>query len=329
MRWRVGRLFVGVIAGVGLLTAGISHASSTEQIHLQALISPDGKGRLLANTGAGPWSWEACFSGETTCIPIAKGRELRVNGLPSGTRFRVVSGDRASGMSPEWLGRLKQVNPPSIGVAPIGQFVSPRPATWTGGWKGEYSELQLAACATADRRSCTTLTDPRYLRNCAASASFAIDPRFAGEYLRVADRRIGTGPPLRPAVGLTSPYGAEVWKASRSTAINIVGQIAQTLVSTVSECGPPPVPTASIPARGVGRIECRAGCRATLIARVGSRTARVERRILEQDALTFVAPIELRITPQDLLRLGQGPVEMVVTGDGQPLSRKVFRSLHS
>lgn len=295
-------------------------ASSAERIHIQARIDPDGSGRLSATTGVGVWSWQACEPGLTRCVPFGNGREIKTNGTPSGTVFRVRSDD-ATGVSPEWRGRVKQVKPPSVdGIIRANEFVSPIPGMWSGGWRGEFSEMQLSACATPAGQGCTALTDLHYVRNCAGSASFALDARFVGSYLRVAQGRIGAGPPVEPSYAVTSPYGAEVWGRSRITSAAVLGEIASAVNPYPGECGPSPRGRAHISKKGVAFIECPGGCRAALIVRANGRRARIVRKLPAQNALIVAPPTELHVPHTKLA--GMGSIRFVVKVDSWRVAQR-------
>jgi hypothetical protein len=296
-------------------------ATAANDLRVQALITPTGAGRLLVNNGSAPWSWEACH--RRGCKPFGGGREIQTKGAPAGTVFRVEShGD--GGLSPEWGGRLTQVEQPGVdGVIRANEFVGPLPGQWRGGWKGEFSEMQLSACATATGGDCITLTDPRYPRTCGGSASFALDEKFVGSYLRVADRRVGAGPLFRTAMAVTSPYGGEVWAPSRNTAVCIAGQIAAPTGAYPGECGPPPPGRAAIDPRGHAFVDCQGGCRAALIAVQEGGRIRVTRTLPSRDALLVTPPVELRVPKRTIkTRLGTGRVQFAVEIDGKRVARR-------
>lgn len=303
--------------GVAVLcpTAGSSVWDS--ELHMQARLDQDGSGRLYLNNARGPVSWEACAPDLTDCIPFRGGRQLETGNARPGTVFRAES-NGAVGVSPEWLGRLKRLTPPMVsGIIRANEFVVPVPGKWRGGWKDGDSEMQLAACPTPTAVACTTLTDFHYLRPCPMSASVALDPRFAGSYLRVADWQIGPGPHLRPAYAVSSPYGGKVWRRNRITSVAIVGQIAAPVRASQGECGPPPRSRASISRLGVVTVECRAGCGFTLLAGRQGRRVRVERNLRAQHILEVLPPTELRLTRQQRALLGEGRVRMLVKIDGR------------
>ena len=294
---------------------------------MQALTNEDGTGRLFVNTAGGPWRWEACDADLRRCRSFGAGREIDTGAAGPGTVFR-VRGEGMTGTSPEWRGRLRQLGAPKVlGAVQANDFVSPLPGKWAGGWEGEFSELQLAACATPASESCTTLTHVHYVRRCAPGSSFALKAEFAGRFLRVAHRRLGAGPPLRLAYAVTSPHGGKVLRPSRSTSVAVVGQIGPAIGPYPGECGPPPPAHASISSRGVASVECLAGCRAALIARRDGREVGsvVRKQLSSWDSLTVPPPLELRLPARALAGLRPGRVAFVVEIDGKRAARRVVR----
>jgi hypothetical protein len=183
--------------------------------------------------------------------------------------------------------------------------------------------MQLSACATATGLSCITLTDPRYPRNCAAEASFALEERFAGTYLRVANRRVGAGPLSRTAIAVTSPYGDEVWSPSRNTAVFIAGQIAPPINAYPGECGPPPPGKAVIDAQGSALVDCQGGCQATLIASGKGKRLQVTGSLSPRDSLLVKPPVELRVPKRKIqARLAPGRVQFAVKIDGKQVAQR-------
>jgi hypothetical protein len=300
------------------------------EIKMQALVSPDGTGRLFLNTGYRPFSWEACAPDLTECKWFGGGDEIGTAGAPAGTVFRVKDFIGEHGVSPEWKGRLRQVAPPSVeGPIEANQFVSPVPGEWSGGWAGEGAEMQLSACETATGQGCTTLTDSHYMRQCPRDSSFPLDPRFAGEYLRVADNQPGAGPIAEPAFGLTSPYGGEGWVSNQATSTAVVGQIAPATGPPPGECGPPPAPRATISAEGIAKVECGGGCGVTLTGTRKGRRSAITREIPEQDLLKPEAAREMWLPPGMLARLGAGKIRLIVEVDGRRLSQRTIRAPES
>jgi len=319
---KVGAL---LLIAVSVWVAGlvVASAGSADDLRTQALISTNGSGRLLANNGAAPWVWEACTPDRSSCKPFGRGREIETRGAPPGTVFLVKS-QGTTGLSPEWRGRLTPVGKPTAdGVIRANEFVSPIPGRWVGGWMGEFSELQLSACVTAGGQECTTLTDPHYVRSCSADASFSLDEKFAGSYLRVADRRVGATLPIRPAFAVTSPFGGEVWKQTRNTAVAMLGQIATPSQPYPGECGPPPPGNALIDAQGHALVDCQGGCRTVLVASKNGHQAQVSRTLPLRSALLVTPPAELRLASRTIkTRLGAGRVRFVVKINGDTAAQR-------
>lgn len=320
-------MLLAVLAAIVASAATVMPANAANHIKMQASVNSDGNGHLLANYGEAPWFWEACAPDLTSCVPFGKGREVGTMGASPGTVFRVES-HGATGVSPEWRGRVKQMKPPSVsGFIRANEFVSPLPGRWAGGWKGEFSQMQLSACTAPEGQGCTTLTDLHYIRNCpSSSSSFALEARFTGYYLRVAEKRVGTGPPLEPAYGITSPNAGEVWGRSRITSVAILGQIAPAANPYSGECGPPPPGRASISRQGIAQIECPGGCRAALVGSRNGRQVRVKRSLPEHSVLIVPPPTDLRLPPRALTETGRGSIRLIVAIDGKRVAQRTIRS---
>jgi hypothetical protein len=324
---RGGRGAFAILLALTALFLGSAPASAKDEIKMQALLNPDGTGRLFLNTGEGPFRWEACAPDLTECQNFGGGHDISTRGAPAGTVFRVEDRYEVQGTSPEWKGRLKEVAPPTVfGLIEANQFVTPVPGEWSGGWAGEGSQMQLSACATPTGDECTSLTSLHYVRRCPWSASIPIDASFVGRYLRVADHQPGAGPIVEPAYGVTSPYGAEVWSGTRSTSVAFVGQIAPATSAPAGNCGPPPAPTARISSEGVARAECGGGCRVALIGSRKGRKRRITRQIPQQDLLRPEAATEIWLSDSLLSELGAGVVRLTVEVDGRRLAQRTIHT---
>jgi hypothetical protein len=144
-------------------------------------------------------------------------------------------------VSPLWSGKPAPSTPPSIkGPIRANELVTPISSRWRGGWRGDRDRTQLAACRSPRGRHCTTLTHTNYPEACPRGAA-VLDPQFTGQYLRVANHRLGpdTGM-LAYAVG--SPYGHEIWRRDATTSVAIVGRIAKAVGPRRNSCGAPPLP---------------------------------------------------------------------------------------
>lgn len=331
MRMRGARVLslvfvVGLLATPGALAAPVDVNSG--EIRMQALLDADGTGRLFVNNTDGPWRWEVCTPELIDCSHMAGGRELSTRGARSPAVFRVKS-EGLIGISPEWRGRVEQVAPPSVkGIVRANEFVSPMPGRWARGWEAEHSELQLSACLTADGKGCTTLTHSHYIRRgCSLSDSFVIDAKFAGQYLRVADRRLGAGPHATLAYAVGSPYGHEVWRRSRVISIAVVGRIAAPTRDFPGECGPPVPSEGWISRSGTGFVRCSEDCRAALVASRAGREVRVEDAMgWSRGDLHVGPPDSIALPPGKLAQLGKGSVRIALWVDGQLRAGRVIRA---
>jgi hypothetical protein len=321
MRTLCATLAIGLIA---VSTAMAAHAQMRGgEVAMQALLDDDGSGRLFVNNPDGPWRWESCTPRLTECRQVAGGRELSTRGVRPPAVFRVRS-EGLVGISPEWRGRPEQIAPPSTaGLIRANEFVSPMPGRWARGWEAEQSELQLSACRTAAGKVCTTLTHSHYVRrDCSLTesviASFVIPAEFAGQYLRVAERRLGAGPIVRLAYAVGSPYGHPVWRRNRVTSAAVVGRIASPTRDFPGECGPPVPSEGSISKGGLRLVRCSEDCRATLIAGREGRAVRAKRTVAASRGSLFAGPPEqIALPPGRWAKLGEGPITVALRVDGR------------
>jgi hypothetical protein len=156
--------------------------------------------------------------------------------------------------------------------------VTPVAGQWRGGWEGEGSTFQLAACPSRSATGCITLTHSHYPESCRDGGAF-IDPFFTGWFLRVAERRWGTGPHITAAYAVGSPYTSETWATDAITAAATVARIEPASHRPTADCGPPPLVEASISRRAVATVSCGLACRAVLFVRQGKRRAQVRRKL--------------------------------------------------
>lgn len=331
---RGGRGAFAILLALAALLAVAVPASSAHQRHLlDTYINPDGSGTVYAEARPGGVAWEACTSRLTECKQWGRGREIGTGNAPAGTVFRVSSAlVRGTENSPEWKGPLKAVAPPTVsGLVQANEYVSPVPGRWSGGWKGETAEMQLAACETEAGEGCVSITSRRLIRQgCQFDASFYLDPRFTGWYLRVANEQSG-GPHARPASAIYSPSGATwgfdpVLGRSRTISVAIVGQIAPATNPARGECGPPPAPTATISAGGIARVECAGGCSASLVGMRAGRTQSIVRQIPEHGLLEPPAALEMSLPGAALAKLGIGKLKLFVEVDGVRSAQRAIRT---
>lgn len=325
-----------LLALAGLLVVAVP-ASWAHELRIQTTLAPGGKtGQLSVASPPGAISWEACTAKLTECVPWGRGFQTETLSAPAGTVFRVRNAEGETGLSPEWTGPLKELAPPRVtGVIQANDYVSPMPGLWSGGWRGEPSEMQLAACETEAGAGCVSLTSPHYERlACEYGAAFYLNPLFSGWYLRVADKQSG-GPHAEAGYGISSPSGRtwgfeEVWGRSRAVSVAMVGQIASAVNPPTGECGPPPPPTATISDDGVARVECGGGCSVALLGAYKGRKQLLSRRIPEQDLLRPQAALKMRLSPAALASLGFGKkIRLTVEIDGVRSAQRTIRSSDS
>lgn len=315
-----------LVAALVLLGSLLPASGAAAEVKMQALLNPDGSGRLFVNDSGEGWLWEACSPDQSTCRPFSAGRDISTTGASAETVFRVSNGG-SPGLSPFWHGNVALLSPPSVtGAIRANELVTPVAGKWSGGWEGEKGNFQLAACTSPVGGRCTTLTHSHYVPACPGESA-VLDPVFAGQYLRVAERRVGAGPHFVLAYAVGSPYGHEVWGQDQRTAVTFFGPIEPATQRRSAKCGPPPLVEASISKRGVATVRCGLGCRAALVARQGKRRARVTRKLapLLGTLPKGVIPPQLRLKKQHWTRFEPGRVRAVVEVNGRVVASRSIR----
>jgi hypothetical protein len=236
-------------AHLALLAAGTiawipAYAGAVERATVSTSLKANGSGLLIANAQSNPedqtWTWQACSADLSRCTSFGIGRTISTGGARPNTRFRATSSYGATAVSSLWRGGLRPLGPPAVtGILQASERVTPRPGRWRGGWSDDYDIFQLAACKSPNGLRCTTLTDLHYPDGCPHGAA-VLDPLFAGSYLRVADRRIGTGTAFSD-IRAPTPYGGKIWGPDRMTSVAIIGRIAKATDPRTVKCGPPPL----------------------------------------------------------------------------------------
>ena len=224
-----------LVLAVACLLFVVAPAGSTERGFMQVTLNPDGGGAMLINSQTDPpgetWATDTCAPPGTGCVPFALGQMVNTSGAPAGIVFVATASDGPTASSPVWHGNVSATSPPAVtGAVRANALVTPVPATWVGGWTGDFEQTQLAACVTQDGGECTTLTDTHYVGGCPGGAA-VIDPAFTGQYLRVADQRFGTGTAF-PLYAVSWPYSTlSVWPAAAilpTTATDVVAAAGHT-----------------------------------------------------------------------------------------------------
>lgn len=273
---------------------------------------------MIANSTSNPsgeaWTWQSCRSDGSGCIPFGQGRHLGTGDASPGTVFTATSSRGETASSPIWRGSPSVARLPSVrGARRARALVEPILGAWIGGWADDRDVMQLAACATAGGRRCTTLTHEHFPNGCSSGAA-VVDPVFVGYYLRVAHRRRGSGEGVA-AFGVGTPYTADVLRSGPTTAVAIVGKIQPSTRPRRTSCGPPPIvcppravrsacittPTASLTRGGAAHVRCIRRCTVTLRAEVGRRVFRVAKSLRADGAAVLQLPrsaeTALRNTP--------------------------------
>jgi hypothetical protein len=324
---RVGVLLTAVTLAIGALLPAAAAALTPG---MQPLLNADGTGRLFATAGGTEsFTWEQCAVDQSGCSVVGTGRDFSFGNAPASTVFRLAGGTPGE-VSPIWHGNLTIAAPPSIaGKLRANELVTPVPATWLGGWEGDLDQTQLAACATPAGEGCVSLTDPKYVGGCERGGA-VLDPSFAGNYLRVADRRLGPGT-VETLEAAISPYGHPIWPAAGNTAVAMVGQIGPATHRRSSSCGAPRQVEAWISSTGIAKVSCALGCEATLVGSHGKRRVHGALTVPSSGAPKVAQPgtdpppsATLRLPPGKLKRLGAGKARFVVEVGGATLaSRKL------
>lgn len=313
---------VSMIAALAILASG-ADTSSTQalgRLPFQVLLNADGSGRIFMNNGSTP-SWQACRPDLTACAPFATGN-FNTGDAPAETIF--WAGDDL--VTPIWMGNLRETGPPSVrGKVRGNEVVTPVAGLWAGGWEDDYDDLTLSVCKTAAGKACLEINDEGREEECGARGATLIDPAFAGRYLRVVDRRYGSGA-VFAGVGHPDYYPAEKIEPRATIAMAIVGKIAPATGPPSIDCGPPPLSEASINGDGSAEVTCLiVGCQATLIARRGRHTARLERRLLSTPPFRGRGLAKLRLPPSSMEPLEGGPIQITVKINGRTAARRTVK----
>lgn len=305
------------------LAAATAQAREPYEAEMQTLYNADGSGRLFAN--GSNTSWEMCNPSLSECQSAGSTREIGTGAAPVGSIFRL----QGTITGPTWHGNITLVTPPSVqGTLAAGELVTPVLAGWQGGWEGSFDQTQLAACATPTGEGCTSISAHKYVDGC-PSGGAVLDPSFVGDYLRIADIRLGPGS-LETAEGWLSPYGHPILPAQGNTAAVIVGQIGPATHESTPACGPKPLPEAWISSLGVAKVSCAFGCEATLVAGHAGRTARTTLKVPATGLPSTVTPTTepqpnattLAIAASTLTTLGGGKTNFAVEVGGEIFARQ-------
>lgn len=293
--------------------------ATAQSAPFQALLNPDGSGRLFVNNGSEP-SWAVCEPSLSNCRPFASGGDVTTAGAPPNVVFRAETGSltEPQWVTPTWHGNVTPLAPPFVtGTIRANELVTPVPGRWQGGWSTDHDTTQLSACKSPAGGDCITLTDSRYPASCSGGAA-VLDPVFVGRYLRVADRRLAADT-TTTLEGVNSPYGHEVWPPTAITSVAMAGRIGPPTHARASQCGPPPLVRASISAGASARVRCGLGCHASLLAKRNGRTVQLARtlRPFPLAAPTNYPIPKLSLSSRALSRLGHGRARVVVLVDGK------------
>jgi hypothetical protein len=298
---------------------GASSAQALGRLPFQVLMNADGSGRIFMNNGSTP-SWKICRADLAGCTPFASGNFSTGSAAPGSVFW---AGDDL--ITPVWKGNLHEVEPPSVrGRVRGNEVVTPVAGLWEGGWEDDYDELTLSICMTALGERCLQINQEGPEKRCGPEGATLIDPAFAGRYLRVVDRRYGSGT-LFAGVGHPAYYPIGKIEPGATVSMAIFGRIAPARGPAGAHCGPPPLFTASISGDGSAEVTCRVlGCRATLVAHCRGRKARVERK-LPPAPLWGSRPAKLRLAPALFERVEGGPISVTVRINGRAATHRTVK----
>lgn len=277
------------------------------------MVDESGDPRLWAGPGSDevPVSWRACAGSNCVELPPTTA-VLRPGPTPSATHFEFTFTPRWGGppikrTSPTWLGRQAPIDPPAlVGNPVVGEAVSARAGTFSGGWAAVGIGAGVWHCATAAGEHCQGLT---------GTTGALIGADHVGKYLFVMSGRSGpydTVPPLfvdiEPPVAYRSvagPYGP----------ISAPPALAAPVVQ------PAPVPAAprssatlrsrALRQRGrlvIGRVRCEARCKVNLRVSDGRRTVKRSFTTQGSTALRVAKPLR------------RGRLTVTVAIDGKPVA---------
>jgi hypothetical protein len=279
----------------------------------QVLLNSDGSGKIFMNSSATP-SWKACKPDLSECTPFASGGEFNTGDAAPNTVF--WGGENI--LTPVWQGRLQAVSPPSVQGAIRGnEVVTPIAGSWIGGWEDDRDELTVSICDTAAGTGCFTINYEGHEEECGAGGAVMIDPAFAGRYLRVIDRRHGSGT-IFAGVGHPTYYQSEELPEGATISVAVLGRIAKASGPPKVHCGPPPLIHASISDDGTANVTCAiVGCHIAVIARSGRQVIRLAKRIRPMRTRREPGTAALRLPLSAITRLEGKRVQITVQVNGE------------
>ena len=272
----------------------------------------------MMNDGSSP-AWQLCRVGLTDCARFAEG-SFETGGAPPGSVFW-GGGDL---VTPVWNGELREATPPSIqGRVRGNEVVTPVAGGWEGGWADDFDNLSLLICTTASGDHCLQVNHEGPERSCGPAGATLLDPAFAGRYLRVVDRRYGSGT-VFAGVGHEAYYAVDKVEPEATVAAATVGRIVRATRSPSVTCGAPPLFRASLSATGSAEVTCGLiACRAVLAARRLGRQASVSRE-LPPTSISGGKAVRLKLTPRAIERLGSGSAEFTVKANGVTIAQRTI-----
>jgi hypothetical protein len=210
-------------------------------------------------------------------------RSIEPGDVAAGTSFEVDvlanSGETTTDRSTPWLGRVTATTAPAVtGTLRVGRLARPVPASWSGGWTGDYDLLRLEACATAAGRRCETLSaqgeDPPV---CPGGAA-VLGRRYTGWWVRAVDHRVALDSAFA-GPGYELPRDIPLARPSPTTVRSgLLGPVRRAR-GAFSECAKPRIAILARVRRAPGRrvfarVQCTSACDVLLVVRDARRTIR-------------------------------------------------------
>jgi hypothetical protein len=280
--------------GVGLicLVLLVAPSASAQRAEItQQVFDDDGLPVLVANpvpngNRGQVVAWRMCPPA-AACQPVATDgdddRSIEPGDVAAGTSFEVDvvanSGEKTTDRSTPWLGRVTTVTPPAVtGPLRVGWLARPVPASWSGGWTGDYDLLRLEACATAAGRRCETLSAQGEDPPVCPGAAAVLGRRYAGWWVRAVDQRVAADTAFA-GVGHELPRDIPLARLSRTTVRSaLVGPVLPAR-GAFAECAKPRIAILARSRRAgshrlFARVECTSACDVLLVVRDARRTIR-------------------------------------------------------
>lgn len=266
-----------------LLAAGVAHGAAT--IGVSDGFETDGQPQLSASISSGSSAtvtWSICPGGGSCTSAGQTGPTFAPGESPAGTVFQAdatVDGQPVSGRSAAWRGRITATIAPMLSGTPVaGSTLTPRGATWSGGWPDDTSGVYVQVCDTADGQGCIN-TEP-FCGGPPRGRAYPLTDADVGKYVQTIDYRLRGGmayPQICQVSGNGGPGRAPGQTVAASPLVGPVTRGATTPNPPPVSPGPgSPEPTkVAVAVAGTPRIGTGAGLRVTCAGActIGARLA--------------------------------------------------------